>query len=550
MNDIFDNLLFDALSQASDNVYIYMTDMSTGVTRWSQNAVSYFDMPGEYMTDVPSFWPKRIHPNDRDAYLTDINAVLSGLSNRHSCQYRVLNRYGEYVWIECKGSIFQDTQGRSVFAGMMTRLDSQSMYDPLTGLPSKNQFYDYDLCNESGTILLIGIDNFRRVISSYGYECGDDILVQAGKLLSYLCQDSMKVFRFNGDEFIFILPGHSMEDTGKLFNMIQKQISHLELQNGQSANLTFSGSAITYPYAEWTKDMYVNKLEVTLDYIKRENRGHIRCYCDEIETMLNRVQLLKKELRASINHDFEGFELYFQPWVGNDGAKILGCEALLRWKGETIKDSNPGEFIPILEESDDIVEVGRWVMQESMKQQKNWEDHFGNFIVSFNVSYRQFLVPNYVHELVDTANKLGVNPTHMILELTESCRVQSPAVLANVFADLRAAGFKIALDDFGTGYASLEMLKHLPTDGIKIEHNFVRELAKEGHHVDLAIIESILFLCKRLDCEVVVEGIENDKVDNMIRQMDANYLQGYFYSRPICKTEFEELLQKNIREQA
>lgn len=543
-NDTLNNILYEALADASENVYLYVSDMNTGLSRWSKHSVEYFGLPDEYMENAGEIWLEHIHPNDKDMYLEDITNVFEGKSKRHSCQYRAKNRFGQYVWVECKGKVITGANGNNVFAGMMTRLDNQSAYDPLTGLKTKNQFYEYDFTNESGVVFLLGIDYFKRLVNVYGYENSDEVLIQVGKVFLSLSDESKKVYRFNGDEFVFVLPNGTVEDVTELFQEIYKRAGKINLEDGQKIELSFSAGAVIYPLENGNTDMLVNRLELSLGHVKSENRGCLVFYSEDIIKREKRRRLLKKELRDSIDNDFRGFELYYQPWMDKAGKRVVGCEALLRWKGEQIKDSYPGEFIPILEETEDIITVGRFVMREAMKQQKEWEKKYGSILVSFNVSYRQFLEENYVEEVKAAAKYYGVNPNNMVIELTESNSVQAPDILADVFARLRDAGFRLALDDFGTGYASLEMFKKLPSDGIKIEHSFVRELAKEGHDIDLAIIKSILFLCKDLGQYVVVEGVENEEVDEIVRSLEPGYLQGYFYSKPICKSEFEEYIEK------
>ena len=543
MENILKSSLYEAFAEASDRVYIYVTDMKTGQARWSMGAVWYFDMPGEYMDDPANLWGSKIHPDDRDAYFADIDDVFTGKSNKHSCQYRAMNRYGEYVWLECKGTMIYDEDGNmSIFAGLMTRLDGQNKYDSLTGLLSRYEFYELGFDEGKGSVLLVGIDDFRKVIGMYGYSYGDEILVTLAKRLSELCGKDKGLYRFNGDEFIVVMPDASEEQVIRLFLDIRREAGKLLMSDGRKVELSLSAGVTEYPVPQGGRDELINRVEHALDYVKKNNKGGISYYTMEIERQQLRSAALKEELKHSIDNDFAGFELYFQPWVDAKGDKILGCEALIRWKGERIKDAGPMEFIPILEESGDIIPVGRWVMKQAMQQQKEWQQRYGDFIVSFNVSYQQFLQEGYVEELVQAAKDYQIKPEQMVLELTESCRVENTEKLSVVFSKLRENGFNVALDDFGTAYASLELLKKLPADNIKIEHSFVRELGENGHDLDYAIIETLMFLSKRANCDVVVEGVENQAVDKIIRKMDATYLQGYYYSRPVCKEDFEKLM--------
>ena len=205
------------------------------------------------------------------------------------------------------------------------------------------------------------------------------------------------------------------------------------------------------------------------------------------------------------------------------------------------------EFIKVLEDYGGIREVGCWVMEQSIKQQVAWRGTYGNLWVSFNVSYQQFMDDSFEDKLVSYAEKYGVDPTYMIIELTESCQVDNPRELAAMFDRLRKRGFKIALDDFGTAYASLEMLKCLHVDYIKVEHSFVRELSEPGHDIDYVIIDNLLEMCRRLGYYSIVEGVENDKVADIVGKMDVTLLQGYYYSRPVCRDDFEVLLTNSLK---
>ena len=169
-HDILKNELFESFANASDNIYIYVCDMQSDLSRWSKNSVDYFGLEGEYIEEAGPKWMEHIHPDDRAAYLKDIEAVFSGASTRHSCQYRAKNKYGSYVWLECKGSVISDDNGTPlVFAGLMTRLDNQNKYDPLTLLLTGYEMQKYDFTTGKGAILLIGINPLRKSKKTNGF---------------------------------------------------------------------------------------------------------------------------------------------------------------------------------------------------------------------------------------------------------------------------------------------------------------------------------------------------------------------------------------------
>lgn len=543
MSDIFNNELFEAFAAASENVYIYVCDMRTDISRWSRNSVKYFALEGEYIKNAGAVWEEHIHPDDRELYNKDINAVFSGEKSRHSCQYRAMNCYGEYIWLECKGSVIKAEDGTPlIFAGLMTRLDGQNKYDSLTGLLTTHEVQAEDFAEREGIALLIGIDGFRKVISNYGYLTGDEILVLFSKKLKELCVAGWQVFRFSGDEFLIITTGIEQQPVLDFFAEIARETDSMELANGQKISLSISGGAVLFPKDADTRDQVFNKLEHSLEYAKNTKRGSMVFFSEEIAKKHKRALVLREDLKQCIRNHFQGFELYFQPFVNPDTHQIDGCECLLRWKGEQIKDSYPMEFIKVLEDYGGIREVGFWVMEQSIKQQVAWREKYGELRVSFNVSYQQFMDEDFEEKLGSYIDQYGCNPAYMIIELTESCQVEEPEKLAHMFQRLQKRGFKLALDDFGTAYASLEMLKILHVDYIKVEHSFVRELSKPGHDIDYVIIQNLLEMCKHLGYDSIVEGVENSSVADIVGEMNVTLLQGYYYSKPVCRQEFEKLL--------
>ncbi len=546
MSDIFNNELFEAFAAASDNVYIYVCDMRTNISRWSRALVEYFNLSGEYIENAGAVWEEHIHPEDRALYNEDINGVFSGAKSRHECQYRAMNRDGEYVWLECKGSVIKDKDGTPIiFAGLMTRLDGQNKYDSLTGLPTAHELYHYNISEKKGIAVLMGLDGFRKVVSSYGYNAGDEVLVLFSRILKDSCGRGWSLFRFSGDEFIALAPAAGKEAVEEFFSGICEKADALELADGQKISISVSGGALLFPEDADSREKLIKRLENCLEYAKMHHRGSLVFFSEEIVKQHRRSLALREDLKQCIADGFRGFEVFFQPFVDPDTHRITGCECLLRWKGEQIRDSCPMEFIKVLEEYGGIREVGFWVMEEAIRHQVEWREKFGDLRVSFNVSYQQFMDEEFEERINQCLEKYGCDPSNIIIELTESCQVDKPQELASMFDRLRERGFKVALDDFGTAYASLEMLKSLHVDYIKVEHSFVRELSEPGHDIDYVIIDNLLAMCRRLGYDSIVEGVENHEVADIVGKMDATLLQGYFFSRPVSRNEFEKLLEED-----
>lgn len=547
MNRLLNTPLFDSIGEASDYIFVFAVDLQKEEVRWSKAGVEFFGLPSEYLSlsEVRMYLSGNVHPDDLPAYTKSFNAIFSGESDVLYLPYRIKSKNGKYIWAESSGTVQRDEKGNPlIFAGFLSRMDGQASFDTLTGLTTNHEFYRYDFSTESGTVILFGIDGFRSILTIYGVTAGDELISELGRHISHILPSSASAFRMTGDEFAIVLPGSREDETEKLFNELNEFASLLSTRSGRNIPLTLTGGGVEFDFSEYTRDEIIDRLEITLAKAKAGNRGKLTFFTEALLEERNRKSLVRRELKSSIRHKYEGFRLFYQPWVDANTKRVVGCETLLRWSGKTIKDSYPGEFIPILEEEGDIVPVGYFILEEAIKQQGIWKETYGNLRVSINVSYCQFLEPDFVDRLKKYLETYKVEPEYIVLELTESSSVANAGVLADIFSQIRALGCQIALDDLGTAYSSMDLLNRLPVDIAKIECSFVRHLAETNKESDRAMVEGMLFLFRKLGFSSVVEGVENEQVDGIIREMDCDLLQGYYYSRPVPETEFRELLEK------
>lgn len=532
---------FDALS---DDTYFFAADLKGHLIKWSRGIVDYFGLDETIALHGIEEWNEKISPEDRQYAIEAREKMLSGKVDRQHVQYRVKNKWGEYTRIEVFTVLVEDGSDEpSAYCGAITLLEDPSQYDTLTGLPDRHELYRFDFSKGSGLVVLLGIDDFRNIVSAYGYSYGDEVLRTFAKALASGADEDQKIIRFTGDEFIMILPDRGRDDALRIFGEVCSLTNKLHMEDGRIIRLSVSAGAVSYPGRSISPDAILTDLELALRFVKSADKGNISFYSDEIERRQSRLAVIRRELRHDVDHGFRGFKLFFQPWVDMDTLRVTGCEALLRWEGESIRDAGPGEFIPVLEDTGDIMEVGLWVVREALRCQRRWLNLYGPLTVSFNVSYIQFLDPCFADKVISVARKLGIDEKNVVMELTESCNVRTPEFLAQTFEKLRDQGFKIALDDFGTGYSSLELFRKLPSDVIKIDHNFVRGLSAAGDPVDVSIVDAIIMLSKRLDKKVVAEGVEDKNVFTTVRKMGVDCFQGYYYSRPVSSDDFEKMLQ-------
>lgn len=543
--DILENKLFDLFSAASEDIYMYVCDMKRDYSRWSKNTVEVFGV-SEYAYRNGELWMEHIHPDDREAYRLDVEAVFSGKKARHECEYRARTKNGEYVWLKCTGVVQRDENGvPAIFAGIMMRLDTHNRYDPVTHL--RMVTYENDFVNEylaSGkpsVILLLGIDGFRQIVNNYGFEFGDEILLHIAQNLTALCAKQKKqpciAARFVKDEFAIFLTDHTRSEGEAFFRRVKKSIQQMEF-GGKAIDISVSAGGLLLSQMEENYNTLVSRGEHALEFAKEHNRGGLTFFSEEIELQHNRRIQVRNALAHSINHGFEGFELYFQPIVSKGSHRMSGCETLLRWKYGTERGIRMDETIDELERSGYIREVGDWVLENCLKLIKKWQAEEGDFTVSVNVSAVQFRDASFVERVIELVNAYDVEPHRLIIELTESANVENVVQLAESFRKLREAGIGVSLDDFGTEYSNLTLLRELPVDEVKIDQSFVLQLNAQSKR-DTAIVESTIGLCNKLGIKVVVEGLETLETIDIVEKYDINSMQGYYFARPMPVQDFE-----------
>ncbi len=539
--DMKESLLFEGLSRSADNVYIFKKDMQNEYSVWSTNAIAYFGFPDDYNDHVDEIWMEKVHPDDRAGYVKDLESLFRHEKDSHFYQYRVTNARGEYVWVECCGCIETDPDnGNAYFVGIITRLDVTGKYDPITNCLNLKEFYldDYP---EPRTLMLLGLDSFRKIINRIGFVESNVILAKLGEILQRM-YGRTHVYRMTGDEFLLSLEPRNKEELEYIFEKIHQELQR-EMDRIYGQKVSFSGGAVQYFPRREDKNDLLKKLEHSLEYSKQCGKGILTVYSAVIEQQHERVSRVQEALSRAIANNFEGFSLVYQPIVQAKSHKLDGAEALLRFYSEEIGSISPVEFIPLLEASGEIRAVGKWVARTAIEQKKIWDRMHPHLRIGFNVSLLQLQNRALTEQIVKWVKEYQIQPNEIIVELTESRKMQSAEELKDALKPLTDMGIWVFLDDFGMEASTFTLVQELPVDGIKVDHSFVRVMVGSGSErkdtANKAIVSSISYLGRQLGLRVVVEGVENAQIDKLLCNMDIQFMQGYYYSRPISVEEFE-----------
>ena len=539
---------FDLLKQTTDN-YLFFADMQEDLVIVSPNLVQDFDLPAEVMYDFDTYWAPLVHPEERSVYLAAIRGLMKTKSIfEHNMEYRVKTRQGEYAWIRCRGRVGMDREGNpSIFAGMMSRMAQRNQADEVTGLLNKYQFEhavklalgQYRATGEGGAILALGLDNFKIVNETYNRVVGDIVLKRVGELIANVLPTPLTLFKLDGDQFAVIYPGASEQDVADIFASVQSTLSRPQDINGHQYFCTASCGTVFYPTAG--KDYLVlhKHAEAAMDIAKREGKNRNILFSKDQYNRWVRSISMRDSLWDSVENGCLGFSLYYQPQISAVDQKLIGAEALLRWKNPKGRMVAPMEFIPILEETKLIIPVGKWIFEEAVKVCKRWRHIVPEFKVSVNMSYEQVKDLSFKNFVTECLLRHDMPPESVILELTESKIVADWSFINKQFDSFRKQGIAIAMDDFGTGYSSLASLKYLSCDIVKIDREFVKKILENDF--DRKLVQYVVALCHSIGIKCCIEGVEEEaEYELLTRECKADSIQGYLFGHPESVENFEE----------
>jgi diguanylate cyclase (GGDEF)-like protein len=422
--------------------------------------------------------------------------------------------------------------------------------DALTGLPNRfrlEPIVDHALRNAGQrktelAIVFIDIDGFKNVNDDLGHRAGDDVLkVVAARLLSVLGPRETAA-RFSGDEFVVVLREAGLESGVTLARVaaLRAAIGAPIAADGKTFHLTTSIGVAHYPQDGLTAGTLIANADAALFRAKEFGRDNVQLFTSEMKAGMEGRLFRQEEIRRGLRQ--EEFLLYYQPQVSLETGRLIGLEALVRWRHPTLGLLSPGEFVPLAEQTGLIVRLGDWVLRTACRQNKAWQQAgLPPVTVSVNVSARQFRERDWVGEVAAALAESGLDPRWLELELTESLIMQDPRKAVLTMQELRDLGLQIAIDDFGTGYSNLSSLKAFPISRLKIDQSFVRGLPDALG--DSAITGAVISLGHQLGLGVVAEGVETKAQMDFLRDKGCNEVQGYFIGRPMSAADAEAMLR-------
>jgi diguanylate cyclase (GGDEF)-like protein/PAS domain S-box-containing protein len=509
--------------------------------------------------ELGSGWSEGVHPEDLQ-HLMDAYDQAFAIRIAFSITFRLRRHDGEYRWLLEEGMPRHDTLGRFLgYIGHCLDVTDQrqaeedirnlAYYDALTGLANRRLFMDRltqalaaaRRSEQLGALLFIDLDHFKHVNDARGHGIGDSLLRQVGGRLSRFLRDEDTMARLGGDEFVVLLVNLAntpaaaarlaMGVAEKIRGMLETpfQVEDSDFHIGSSIGIT------VFPKAGETEDDLLREADTAMYRAKDAGRNTVVYFQPDMQETVRARLALEQDLHQAVAQG--ELRLLLQPQVDRNGS-LVGAEALLRWQHPTRGLISPLAFIPVAEESGQILALGEWVLTEAASLLKQCDDLGRPLRLAVNVSPRQFRHSGFVTQVRKILADAGADPSHLVLEVTEGLVIEDIHDTIAKMEELNELGIHFSIDDFGTGYSSLAYLKRMPLHELKIDRTFVQDVPQDPN--DVALVETILSVAQHLNLSVVAEGVETEAQFAFLKSRQCSVFQGYLFDRPLSWEAFRE----------
>jgi len=430
------------------------------------------------------------------------------------------------------------------------RLEWLASFDTLTQLPNRQQFVRYidRLINESSrlerrfSLSFIDLDNFKIINDSFGHDVGDSLLQQVVERIRNVFRSYDFLARFGGDEFILLSPYEHIEENTALYEKIIRILQSPFYIEGHELHISCSIGVSLFPENGKERQSLLKHADTAMYKAKALGKNRFVFFSDKLNKTIQKQLKMQNKIRKALDENL--FQLYYQPIVDTHSGKIAYLEALIRLKSPDGTITLPNKFIPYAEKSILINRIGEWVIEEVCKTLKRWKEADLSPEVKINISGHTFSFYDLDKQIAKILEKYDISAKQLGIEITEDTLIDNYDEATKIIQNLKNIGINISIDDFGTGYSSINYLKKFPLDFIKIDKSFICNIATGA--TDRKLVSAITMIGKSLNLKVIAEGVETKEQVEHLRQIDCDYIQGYYFYKPMPSEEITLILSKHL----
>ena len=553
LGDLTAEILLEIIAECMDD-YLYVLDLQNNKMEISQSALDRFMISEIHMRNAKQEIMSVVYEEDRAMFAKHMQAMMDGKEKVHDIHYRWLDKNGLPVWVNCRGVVLDDEDGKPGYlVGCLNETGNQRRADNVTGLLGGMEFCDYLRSQKkpvtTGFLMHIGIDDFAAVNGTHGSNYGDYVLKSVADCMKECLSGNQRLFHLIADQYVIAdLDSTSRDDAIQLKKKIGEKIDEFIIS--EKYEVVFSASAgvidastVAEGYEECRK-----KFEFSLKMAKRMGKNNIYFYRQEDYEKFQRNGRIISALRNSIANGCEGFEVYYQPIVDCVSGRVIGAEALMRYTMVTEEGEerlSPVEFIPLLEMTGLIIPVGRFLLNEAAKMCCEILQYIPEFKVNVNISCYQIEHGKIADKILAAVRDNGLAPDHICIEMTESGFMDMTPAFCKFRKVLEENGIQFVIDDFGTGYSNLHCISDMNPGYVKIDKDFTAKAMSCER--DYELFKKIIEMVHSIGIRICVEGIEEEDWHLKMKELQADYLQGYFFGKPCEKKKFMEEFVCNLR---
>ena len=525
--------------------YLYVMDLQKDTYKISQAAANRFRMSANSFDDAMNTFLLFVYKEDRSMITEHLRRISEGKEKVHNLHYRWLDKNGMPVWINCRGKVIDDKNGKPHYLiGCVNEIGNIQRADNVSGLLGEMEMRSYISSHikdcTSEFLIHIGIDGFNAINSTLGVEYGNYVLKSVADCISSCLSADQRLYHIVADEYMIIdLESHTRDDVMLLQNEICKKIEDFIISEKYKTVFTISTGVV---HATMILKYYEEYKKITAFSLKQaKSMGGNGVYFFEkkdYEAFL-RKEKIKSALRNAVTNEFEGFEVYYQPIVDCHSGHIIGAEALMRFSvylDEGKENISPVEFIPLLEETGLIIPAGKFILNKATAMCYEMRKYIPEFKINVNISYVQMMKSDVWKDILSSIKYYDLPPECLCAELTESGYTDMTPYFYMLRKKFEENKIQFVLDDFGTGFSNLHCIVNMNPNYVKLDKDFTAKAMNDAR--DYKLLKKIVELVHSIDIRICIEGVEKKEWYQRLKKIHVDYLQGYLFGRPCEKKQF------------